>query len=449
MSDCDAGYTFKNWAKTITFQPRSFCQPTSEARVIEILRGAAAHRERVRVQGAGHSFCPLVATNDTLISLDRLGGPITVNGNLVTLPAGMRLKDAIRELATRKLAFKNLGSITEQSIAGAISTGTHGTGISFGSIPTQVAGCRLVDGTGQVQTITQADADQLSAARISLGALGVMTEVTLECVSHYKLEYNAYLARFDEVVNVIDTLVTEHQRMLLWWLLPSFGPTDWVVLVTKDPVSHPPGLLADAVDTPIAASTTLDRTPLPRDTDELVNILMASSPPALFATKADTVPPFRRILHFVADYDRALTIPLLPLYHRECEYAIPAPRAAEALRAMRVIVEENDFRLRLPVEARFVAQDDILLSPARFGPMCYIGASTLDNATEVFERFEPLMKSFGGRPHWGKNYTLTGEEVRRLYPDTLAAFLAQRDAFDPQRVFANSMLDSLFGASTP
>jgi L-gulonolactone oxidase len=154
---------------------------------------------------------------------------------------------------------------------------------------------------------------------------------------------------------------------------------------------------------------------------------------------------FTRIRHVVSRYDEALTIPLLPVFHRECEYAIAVEKTVEALKAMREVLEEGDFSLTLPVEVRFVAKDDILLSPCHGRDVCYIGASTLLNSTEAFERFEPIMKSLGGKPHWGKNFTITQREVAQdMYPATYETFRAVRDQFDPKRVFANSMLNELF-----
>jgi hypothetical protein len=132
---------------------------------------------------------------------------------------------------------------------------------------------------------------------------------------------------------------------------------------------------------------------------------------------------FKRIHHYVGDYDKVLTIPLLSFYHRECEYAIPLDETVKALKARREIVEEGDVSLSLPLEVRFVAKDDILLSPSHDDPVSYFGASTLVNSTEVFERFEPLMKRLRGRPHWGKNATITQAEVERtMYPSTCDRF---------------------------
>jgi FAD/FMN-containing dehydrogenase len=145
------------------------------------------------------------------------------------------------------------------------------------------------------------------------------------------------------------------------------------------------------------------------------------------------------------DYSEMLTLPLLPVFHTECEYAVPHDQAVPALQAFRQVVEENDFDLRLPVEVRFMAGDDLLLSPGNEGAVCYIGASTQENTAEVFSRFEPLMRQHGGRPHWGKHFTLTRDEIKAMYGTGYDQFVSIRDRLDPDRVFANSLLTEIFG----
>jgi len=143
-----------------------------------------------------------------------------------------------------------------------------------------------------------------------------------------------------------------------------------------------------------------------------------------------------------------LTIPtFLDIKHRECEYAIPVAKRAAALQATQPMLEENDFSTTLPIEIRFVAGDDSWLSPATGtgDGVCYIGANTDRNANEVFQQFEPMMKELGGRPHWGKHFTMTREEIVRMYPD-YKRFSDLRSQLDPQNVFQNSLIHHLFGS---
>jgi FAD/FMN-containing dehydrogenase len=289
----------------------------------------------------------------------------------------------------------------------------------------------MVTGKGEIHTITEQDADDLGAARINLGALGIITEVTLDCRDDYGLEYTAYLTRFDEVLGDIDTLIAENDRVVLWWLLMPLVARDTVILITKNETGGPRGRLAGAG---VQESPNVRAQRLPLREEDLR--AFARQAPARGYTK---------IHHVISNYDEALTIPLLPVFHRECEYAIPVAETVKALKALREAVDEGDMTLILPVEVRFVAKDDILLSPCNGRDVGYIGASTLVNATEVFELFEPIMRAYGGKPHWGKNFTLTQEEIaKELYPTTYDTFRQVRDRFDPDRVFANTMLRELF-----
>jgi FAD/FMN-containing dehydrogenase len=437
MADCKSGHTFRNWSRTLEFKPRRFCRPRTEERIAEIVREARAAKGCVRTQGAGHSFSPLLPTNDTLLSLDDMDHDTmsVANGREVNVSAGIRLKDLLPKLKAKNLGLRNMGSITEQSIAGAAITGTHGTGIGLGSIPTQIIGARLVAGDGSIIDLPRDD-PRLKAVSLSLGALGILTRVTLECVPHYQIDYNVYVGKFEHVMANLDQLVQENVRVLLWWLVPLFDRDD-VIVITKNPPGHPPGLL-QAAENRVFAPFGIQPAPLGKGLDGMVAALAAQG-------LGSTTGRFKRIWHMSGDYEDMLTLPLLPVFHTECEYAVPAAQAVPALTAFRDVVEENDFEIKLPVEVRFTAGDDLLLSPCNKGPVCYIGASPHGNTAEIFARFEPLMRHFGGRPHWGKHFTLTRGEIQSMYGTHYDDFVALRDTLDPDRVFANSFLKELFG----
>ncbi|HYR90885.1 MAG TPA: D-arabinono-1,4-lactone oxidase [Terriglobia bacterium] len=436
MADCKSNYTFDNWARTIKFKPERFCEPASEADVIALVKEALAKGETVRTQGAGHSWSGFVVTDKTLLQLDKLNKGLIADvlKRRYTVQAGIRLKDLINNLALDGLAMKNLGSITEQSIAGAISTGTHGTGLRLGNISSSIVGMKLVTGTGDVLTIKESDGDLLEAARVSIGMLGVITEVTIEVVPLYNLEHNTYLCRFDDVIDKIDTLNQENERFLIWWLVAPIGPKDNCLVITSNPPGTPPGLLGQA-GTPPAGNA--GRNTLPMDTNDLLTMILK-----LFQTKPPK--PFLPVLKQTGRYDRMITIPLLPVLHREFEYAIPVENTSEALRAMKRVIDEGDIATTLPIEVRFVAKDNILLSPARGRDVSYIGVSTQPNANEVYERIEPILKDFGGRPHWGKCCSLRRSEVEAMYPDSYDKFRQIKKELDPNGVFSNTLIHQLF-----
>lgn len=421
MQGCTSNFTFRNWGQSITCKPEKYCQPDTENDVVQIVQQAIANHKRVRVVGAGHSWAPLVLTRDVLVNLDKLTRylQIVMPARKVKVEGGMRLKHLISRLRDDNLGLRNIGSVTEQSIAGAIGTGTHGTGLTLGSIGTQIIAVQLVSGTGDIVTITDQDPDRLNAARLSLGALGIITQVTIQCVDDYDLEFAAYWCKFDSIVDKMETLAQQNTRVKFWWLIPPIGSKDNVIMTTENPIGA-------------AASSTASIEGLPMDTIGILDDLAG-------AAVSETQP----FLKFTGNYDEVVTIPLLPILHRECEYAIPMGKTAEALRAFKRVVDEGNLSLTLPLEVRFVAKDDTLLSPAFQQDVSYIGVATQPNANEVIQRFEPIMKSLGGKPHWGKCFSMTRAEAESLYP-RYDKFRQIRQELDPNGVFSNEFLKYFF-----
>jgi len=431
MANYKTNYTYENWAHTLQFKPERFIEPDTEAKVAEVVKDALSRGGRVRTRGGGHSWSHFVVTDDTLVQLDKLNKGLIADvlQQRYTVQAGIRLKDLIKNLAVDGLAFRNLGSITEQSIAGAMSTGTHGTGLRLGNIPTSIVGMNLVTGTGDILTIKETDTDLLDAARVSMGALGIVTQITLQCVPMYNLEHTTYLCKFDDVIDKIDILNQENERFLIWWLVAPIGPKDNVLVITMNPPGTPPGILGQAGN-----ATQIGNNAPPMNTNDLLSMVLG-----LFPGK-----PFHKFLQRTGRYDEILTIPLIPVLHREFEYAIPVENTVEALKALRQVFDEGDMATTLPVEVRFVAKDHSLLSPARGRDVCYIGVSTQPNANEVYSRVEPIMKDLGGRPHWGKHFSLRRSEVEAMYPDSYDKFCKIRKELDPKGVFTNTLIHQLF-----
>ena len=421
---CKTGKTFKNWAETIEFKPKFYCHPMNAAAVLSIVQRAATNSEHVRIQGNGHSWSQFIQTRDNLVQLDLMGDAVTAEaGNTVFMNAGIKLKrlvDRLRGL-NPPLALINTGSILEQSIAGAVSTGTHGTGIGLGNFATQVVALKLITmrgGSATVLSLPEEGEELFSAARVSMGALGIITHVTLQCVPFYDVELKAYKAKFEDIATqaAIDELIATNQRVRLWWFLPPLAGAEVIVSTMQN---------------------------IPDGNDTLF-------PEALFAfleflgegTK-------KHPLTLRGPYYKMLTLPFHELKHRECEYAIPVERTAEALTALKEIVDEGNFRTDLPIEIRFVKGDDILMSPANGRDVCYIGVNTKahnedPSANELFARFEPLMKELGGRPHWGKHFTLVPDDLTRMYGSNYETFKRIRAELDPTGLFENTLIRNLF-----
>jgi FAD/FMN-containing dehydrogenase len=427
MSDfekCKTGKTFKNWAETIEFKPKFYCHPQNAAGVQSIIQRAATNNEHVRIQGNGHSWSQFVQTKDHLLQLDEFGDAVTAQpGNQVSVHAGIKLKKLIERLRglNPPLALRNTGSILEQSIAGAISTGTHGTGLGLGNLATQVVGMTLLTMKGNTPTPLSLPAqglDHFRAARVSMGALGIITQITLQCIEDYDVELKAFKKSFAEIANqaVIDQLNAANQRVRLWWFLPPLFGAEVLV-------------------------TTMNNIPNGNDTqfpEALVAFL------EFLAEGTESNP-----LALRGPYNELLTLPFQEVKHRECEYAIPVEKTAEALNALKEIIDEGDFKTDLPVEVRFVQADDALLSPANGRDVCYIGVNTKahnedPSANELFARFEPLMKQFGGRPHWGKHFTLTPDDLTKMYGADYEKFKTIRNELDPTGLFENTLIRNLF-----
>jgi hypothetical protein len=245
----------------------------------------------------------------------------------------------------------------------------------------------------------------------------------------YNLEHTTYLCKFDDVIDKIGVLTQENERFLIWWLVAPIGPKDNVLVITMNPPGTPPGILGQA-----GSATKVGNTAPPMNTNDLLSMVLD-----LFPGK-----PFHKFLQRTGRYDEILTIPLIPVFHRECEYALPVENTVEALQALRRIFEEGDMSTTLPVEVRFVAADQNLLSPARGRDVCYIGVSTQPNANEVYSRVEPILKDLAGRPHWGKHFSLKRSEVEAMYPDSFDKFCKIRKDLDPKGVFTNTLVHQLF-----
>jgi sugar-1,4-lactone oxidase-like protein len=437
MPGSDTGYIFRNWDRSLACHPKRFFQPKTEEEVIEIVRNVSREGGTVRTFGAGHSWSPVAITDGTLLNLDNLNRIVSVDAEKkqVTVQAGIRLKELNALLPKHGLAMANLGSISEQSIAGAISTGTHGTGIRFGSLSTQIVAMNLVTGAGKVlQLSLDRQPEMMAAARLSLGALGVITQVTIQCVESFNLSLHAELRPFDEVLDGLDTLNRENERVRLYWL----PGTDAIYVMTLNHTDQAP-------------------TPQQPILEWFNNIFLRRAFLAFLFEAGYRLPGLiEKINQFnakvgflkekrVARSDRLLNVPDIPR-HQESESAVPIERTAEAVRLTRKIIKENNYKVSVPVEMRFVAADELMLSPAYHHAVCFVGAYTysLVFANPYYKGFDLAMKSLGGRPHWGKVLSLTTAEANQFYP-MFQRFNEIRKELDPAGIFANKFIRDLFG----
>ena len=416
---------WRNWAGTHECVPVAIEHPKSAREVAGAVRRAAGAGRTVRVVGSGHSFSACVPTDGTLVRLDRLDRILDADpaSGLVKVEAGITLAALNDGLAERGLALPNLGDIDAQTLAGALATATHGTGARLRNLSAQVEALELVDGTGERRSLTADDGVLLRAARVGLGSLGIVTAVTLRCVPAFRLRGVDVTLPLEEVLDGLDERAGAHDHFEFW----TFPHSPLALTRTNDrtdaPVSAPGPALAWLHDVLLDnhALELLSRTGrrFPRAIPR-INRLAASA-----ASGRERVDASHRIF----------ASPRLVRFD-EMEYAIPREHAADAVRGAREILERHP--VNFPVELRFVAADDALLSPAFGRDTAYVAVHVFQgmDGEAPFREVERLMAGWGGRPHWGKRSFLAARELRTRYP-AWDAFAAARAELDPEGRFEN------------
>lgn len=423
--------TFSNWGGNLRFAPGRIAMPASEEELSDIIRKAATEGRRVRPVGAAHSWTALVETPDVLLSLDRMQGLISVNGMEATVWAGTRLKMLGELLFAKGLAMENLGDIDVQSIAGATSTGTHGTGSRFRSIANQITGLRLMLADG---SILQCNADRrpelLDALRLSLGSMGIITQITLRCVPTYRLKF----------VSGKETLTSclanreRYERGTRNFEFYCFPYSDKV----QTKFIH----LTD--DAPTGSKIL----------NYLNDVVLENGVFGAFCGVAKnipaSIPAISRLTAAAAgggnkvDHAHRIFATVRTVRFNEMEYSIPAQHLPEAIIRIQALIKEHRIPVNFPIECRTVKGDELWLSPAYQRDSAYIAVHMYKGMPhqDYFHRVETLLRSYSGRPHWGKMHTLVAADLKEIYP-RWNDFIALREQLDPQGLFLNEYLELL------
>lgn len=424
---------FANWARTASSVPAQWQLPATEDDVVALVQRARADGRRVRCVGAGHSFSPIAAPTDIAVSLDNLRGIVGYDDTTVTVRAGTRLRDLNAALAERGLALPILGSIAEQSLAGAIATGTHGSSLTHPNLSGLVRGIRLVDGTGTVLDLDEDD-PRLDAARVHLGALGIITRVGIEVVPAFALRERIEWLPVGDVAAALPEISTSAEYTKVWWM--PHTPNALVFRYERAPA--PRNLVAVRAD---------------RFVDE--RIVHRSLLPAVFAAQrmqSGWVPAFNRMAgRTLKKASRIGPSPMLfstpmPARHTETEASIPLASGGAAFDAAVQVVDDAAVHVNFITELRFVKGDTGWLSPAYGGDVVQLGAYTavLGHRDRYFAEFWRRMHALDARPHWGKELDHGADELRSLYP-RFDDFTGVRAQLDPDRMFANPFLDRVLG----
>jgi L-gulono-1,4-lactone dehydrogenase len=430
--------TWQNWAGNQQANPRDVAHPRDVEDVVQLVKRARDEGQHVKVVGAGHSFTAAAATDGTLVHLDDMTGVLSADRStgLVTVQAGIPLHRLNSALHALGLSMTNLGDIDRQSIAGATSTGTHGTGERFGGIATQIRGLELVLGDGSVVTCSpDRDAELFTAARVGLGALGVVTAVTLQCEDAFLLEADERPMPLEEVLDGFDELASGNDHFEFYW----FPNTD--VALTKRNRRLPAGAEAQ----PLARwREWLD--------DELLSNTVFNLTCAVARRRPALVPRLNRMAasslgarRFSAPSYEVFTSPRRVRFV-EMEYAVPRAAAVDAVRAVQRVIERDGLQVSFPIEVRVAAADDIPLSTAYGRDSAYVAIHRYrgEPFEPYFRAVEQEMRALDGRPHWGKMHWRTRADLAPAYP-RFDDFLAVRNRCDPDRVFANPYLETVLG----
>ena len=428
--------TWRNWAGDQRCTPATLARPRDRDELAAAVRAAAEAGREVSVAGSGHSFTEAALTGGTMIDAGALADVIDADrsSGLVKVGGGTVLASLNEQLHGLGLAMENLGDIDRQTIAGTISTGTHGTGAKLRNISAQVEAIELVTADGTVRELSLDEPALLRAARVGVGALGAITAVTLRCVPAFVLERIDSPRPREEVLDSFEERAEANDHFELF----TFPYADSALVLERNRVEGPPrprGRVAAYLNDIVLENWALEALSatgrlLPRAIPALARIAAAAASGGKTVDRSDRVFVNERRVRFT-----------------EMEYGVPREHGPEAARRVIEWVRANRYPVFFPIEMRVAAGDDALLSPSHCRDTAYIAVHQYRGMEwrPYFEAVEAIMRDYGGRPHWGKRHFQTAETLAPLYPEW-AAFQAARDELDPNRVFTNEYAARVLGA---
>ncbi len=395
---------WSNWSGSVRATPASIALPSSEAELQAVVAGAAGANQRVRVAGTGHSFVPLCATDGVLLSLDNLQGLVAVNpgASTATFWAGTKIWQMGEPLLAHGFALSNQGDIDKQAIAGAISTGTHGTGPALGNLSSMMVGARVVLADGSVVDISaDSDPETFRALRVSMGALGVLSQVTIRVLPAFRLYEKSWAEPFEACMELLDERIAANRHFEFWWA----PPIDMCAAKTLNPTSEEIGVRDTELPTGV-----LKRYINPERVDWSYRIF-----------------PSERVNLF-----------------NEIEFSMPAENGPACVRELHQMMKTVHADVLWPIEYRTVAPDDAFLSPHQGRPSVTI---SLHQAADLphegfFADCQAVFANHGARPHWGKWQSWSAERLAGFYPEW-DRFAAVRSRLDPEGRFLNPFLEKV------
>ena len=427
--------TWRNWAGNQKASPVSIDAPRSVAELAALVASASEQGQKVKAVGSGHSFTSAAATNGRMIRLENLSGILHIDRATcrVTVGAGTRLSELNTLLDAEGLALANLGDIAYQTVAGAISTSTHGTGKALTGLAGQVVAMKLVNGLGEIIECSQSVNPHIfDVARVSVGALGVITEYTLQAVPSFRLRALEQPMRLDDVLENAHDLASTNDHFEFFWI----PHTKWALTKRNN-------------------RTEDELQPLPRVKGWIEKTFMENyafgavcrigrARPSLIPRLA-TALPSSGSREYVDQSFKIFASPRIVRFY-EMEHALPVEALVPALKEIRAMVDRKGYLLNFPVEVRFTKGDDVPLSTAYGRDSAYIAVHVYKGmeCQPFFRDVEDILRAYDARPHWGKMHYREADELSKLYP-RWDEFITLRNQLDPQRTFSNAYSDTVFG----
>ncbi|MDW7692548.1 D-arabinono-1,4-lactone oxidase [Flammeovirgaceae bacterium SG7u.111] len=424
----------RNWGGTVEFEPKDHMYPASEEDIIGMVKFAFNNGKKIRIKGSAHSWMPLFNTDEILISLDKFQGLLSVDRQNMraTAKAGTQLKLLGELLHKEGMAMENLGDIDVQSIAGALSTGTHGSGVAFGILANQLYSLVFINGRGEKVYCSEDENTELfKAAQISLGSLGVITQMTLKCLPSYKLKYVCEKETLENCLLNIKKHNSENRHFEFYW----FPHTETVQTKKMNRVeeeSTQNTALKNFNDLVVDNGVFWGLSEFTR-----VFPIVSKQTSKISAWGVSTG-------SYVDDSHKIFSTKRLVRF-QEMEYNIPVEHVEKVIREIKELVKVKKINVHFPLECRFVKADDITISPAYKRDSAYIAVHMYKGMPykEYFDALEPIFKKYNGRPHYGKLNNFSHDEFNKSYP-LWGAFKEIRKEQDPSGIFLNTYLKNIF-----
>jgi FAD-linked oxidoreductase len=424
-----------NWAGNQQSKPVRIERPASELEVVEVVRRAVAERLRVKVVGSGHSFTGIAVPDEVMVDLTRMNRVVNVDHTrgVITVQAGIVLSDLNAYLELHQLSMPNLGDVTYQTLAGAVSTSTHGTGLQRTGLAAQIRAFKLVTASGEILTCDpEQNTEIFHCGRVSLGALGVITEVTLNVVPAFNLRAVEQPMRISHVLDNFAQLIEENDFFEFYWV----PHTKWALTKANN-------VSTDAIDSPGRFATWYNKMFMENYAFGLL-CRVGRLFPKLIPKLATILPSSGRVEYVNVSHRIFSSKRLVKFY--EMEYSIVLDSLVPALREVMQMVEDRGFTISFPVEVRCTGSDDIPLSTSTGRRSAYIAVHMFKGSayTEYFSAVETILRKYEGRPHWGKIHNLDASDISSLYPE-YQRFIEVRNQLDPEGVFTNDYLRRVLG----